>query len=646
MPPAGATRAALRLVGPGNARRSVRTRLIVTILVTTVSVLFIAGTATLVHDASVYRKSWAADVASEADVIAMATAPALAFDDPQLAGSRLAALETRTGIRSAALYSADGTRYATFARDGAALPPADIDGHAPGTNLNGQTVEIVREVTSNGQKLGTLYLQARYDLAGRARTYAGIFAFVGLLGIAAAIVLSSILQRLITLPLEQIGAVARRIVDEQDYSLRVTGNRSEDEIGLLVRALNRMLEEIEAHATALKHSNLALQEADRKKDEFVATLAHELRNPLAPIRNASMILESPALTEAQRRWGREVIARQVRHMSLLLDDLLDVSRITRGRLELKISRVSLDSVVSAAIETARPLIDAKHHHLDVQLLREELELNVDPLRIAQAISNLLTNAAKYTDDGSRITIRAERDGGQLVISVEDMGIGLSPETLGTIFDMFAQVEGSLERSQGGLGIGLSLVKGLITLHGGTVEASSPGLGKGSRFVLRLPAACVIHDIASAPAAASALQADAGMACRLVIADDNRDAADSLALVLRSWGHVVLVAYSAREAKALATDHLPDACIFDIGMPETNGYELARWVREQPWGRSILLMALTGWGQREDVEAAARAGFDRHFTKPVDATAIQHYLVANWRQAPNSAGSHTGRLGLT
>jgi CheY-like chemotaxis protein len=315
-------------------------------------------------------------------------------------------------------------------------------------------------------------------------------------------------------------------------------------------------------------------------------------------------------------------------MAMLLDDLLDVSRITRGRLELRRDYVALDRVVASATETARPLMDLKGHALEVDLGDEPVDLMVDPLRLAQALSNLLVNAAKYTDPGGTVSLSARREAGGVTIAVTDTGIGLQEASLARVFEMFSQVEGALERSQGGLGIGLALVKGLVQLHGGTVEAASPGPGKGSTFTIRLPASCVVGDLlAGGPRTKSTPSqvAKDGAQRRVLVADDNRDAADSLTMLLQISGYEVHTVHSGSEALEVAARERPEACILDIGMPGLSGYDVARRIRESDWGKEMLLIALTGWGQGQDVARAKAAGFDRHCTKPVDVAELEREL---------------------
>ena len=375
--------------------------------------------------------------------------------------------------------------------------------------------------------------------------------------------------------------------------------------------------------TPQKHAEAALRETDRRKDEFLATLAHELRNPLAPIRQAVVIAQSPGATDAQKRWSHDVINRQVHNMALLLDDLLDISRITRGTLALRTRTTDLASIVAAAVETARPLIDAKRHAFSMQLPVERIELAADPMRLAQVLSNLLTNAAKYTDPDGRIGLTASCDAGVITISVTDTGIGISPDAMDKLFGMFSQVRSSKDRSEGGLGIGLALAKALVELHGGTIEAQSPGTERGSEFIIRLP----VRTQQTGQAEPSTRPGpERALRRRVLIADDNRDAAESLAMLLQMEGHEVTVVHDGREAVTAFEKMRPDAALLDIGMPGLNGYEIARIIRRAPHGRDITLVAVTGWGQENDKAQATEAGFNHHFTKPVEPDAITALLA--------------------
>jgi PAS domain S-box-containing protein len=409
--------------------------------------------------------------------------------------------------------------------------------------------------------------------------------------------------------------------------LRVLGRYLYDESGVPVRSVGVLFDD-----TDRKAAEIALREADQRKDVFLATLAHELRNPLAPIRNAAQMLASPKLESEQLQWARSVIQRQVKHMAWLLDDLLDVARITQGKLELKKQQLALHSVVDSAVEAVRPLLDRKSHRFTVTLPSEPITLHADPLRLSQVLSNLLTNAAKYTDAGGRISLSGRVEGARLCLSIKDDGIGIPAESLDDIFTMFSQVEGAVARSEGGLGIGLALVNGLIDLHGGTVEAKSEGVGHGSEFIVRLP--IVSFDSVALPMADSNAVAPIGR--RILVADDNQDAADSLAMILEMHGHDVRVAHDGRSALTQAQTFHPDTALLDIGMPQLNGYEVARALRQEPWGAGITLIALTGWGQESDRQKAIDAGFDRHLTKPIDPDALESLLSEGARPAAKGA----------
>jgi PAS domain S-box-containing protein len=376
----------------------------------------------------------------------------------------------------------------------------------------------------------------------------------------------------------------------------------------------------------LKATEEALREADRRKDEFLATLAHELRNPLTPIRHAVKLMEGDAANESQRHWARDVIGRQLQRMALMLDDLLEVSRITQGRLELKAEVVDLVAIVNTAVETARPLIEAKQQELHVSLPARPVSIAVDPLRISQSISNLLTNAAKYTDANGHISLSVELLPQEIAIAVKDDGIGLEPQAIPRVFDMFSQVKSAIDRSEGGLGIGLALVKGMIQLHGGWVEATSPGAGRGSQFTIHLPRALVVMQAAQSEAQGPSESARPGGRRAVLVADDNRDAADTLALLLDMDGYETAVAHGGLQALDDIRRSRPDAAILDIGMPDLNGYEVARRIREEEWGRNMFLLAITGWGHPDDVARAKAAGFNEHLTKPVDAENVVRLLV--------------------
>ena len=364
----------------------------------------------------------------------------------------------------------------------------------------------------------------------------------------------------------------------------------------------------------------SLKKADQRKDEFLATLAHELRNPLAPISNGVQILKEMESSDPDLAWSRDVIEHQLDQMARLLDDLLDVSRITRNKLELRKTRVTLASVVQTALETSRPLIDEAGHALTVALPPEPVYLDADPVRLAQVFSNLLNNAAKYTLDGGRVRLSAERQEGEVVISVKDTGTGIIPEMLPHVFEMFSQTKRALEQSKGGLGIGLWLVKTLIEMHGGSVEAYSDGPGQGSEFVVRLPLAAEDLVPDAVPPSGEDEQWR-GRKYRVLVVDDRKVTANILAKLLRKKGHEVHTAYDGEEAIIAAERLRPDVILLDIGMPKMNGYDVCRRIRNQPWGHGMYIVAQTGWGQEGDRRRSEDAGFNCHLVKPVQPAAL-------------------------
>jgi signal transduction histidine kinase/CheY-like chemotaxis protein len=375
-----------------------------------------------------------------------------------------------------------------------------------------------------------------------------------------------------------------------------------------------------ADITLRKHSEAALRDADLRKDEFLATLAHELRNPLAPIRNAVQIMQL-SRDEAMHDKARRIIERQLKQMVHLVDDLLDVSRISQGKVELRLEQVDVDDAVLAAIETSRPLVDAGRHELTTRLAPPRaLMVEADFTRLCQIVANLLNNAAKYTPEGGRILVLAERDGRDAVITVQDSGIGLTQDMLPRVFDMFAQVDRSRVRAQGGLGIGLALVKRLVEMHGGSVSATSDGPDLGCRFVVRLPLMHVAAPVPRLDAGHELAAQDTG-GLRVLVVDDNADSAESLSQVMRILGYPVAVAHDGVEAVERVGTWRPAVALMDIGMPRMSGLEAARAIRALPGGDRVWLIALSGWGQSEDRRKSHEAGFDHHFVKPVDVEAL-------------------------
>ncbi len=382
-----------------------------------------------------------------------------------------------------------------------------------------------------------------------------------------------------------------------------------------------------ARREAAQREEELLREADRRKDEFLATLAHELRNPLAPIRNGLQILRLGRGNHQAEEQARAMIERQVQQMVRLIDDLLDLSRISRGKIELRRERIDLAAAVQSAVETSRPLIEQAGHALTLSLPAEPVFVDADVTRLAQVFANLLNNAAKYTQKGGgEIRLAVEPMDQEVAVSVKDNGVGIPAPMLPQIFEMFTQVDRSLERTQGGLGIGLSIVKRLVEMHGGTVEARSEGRGRGSEFVVRLP---VLTPEVQEPGLRSDGEEPAGAPVRrrILVADDNVDSAASLAMLLEFMGNEVRTAHDGVEAVEAAAAFRPDVILLDIGMPRMNGYDACRRIREQPWGRGIAIAALTGWGQEEDKRQSREAGFDHHLVKPVEPAALEKLLAS-------------------
>jgi two-component system, sensor histidine kinase len=388
-----------------------------------------------------------------------------------------------------------------------------------------------------------------------------------------------------------------------------------------IRARARQYQ-IRGHLAERLRNEQALRTADRRKDEFLATLGHELRNPLAPILNSLEILKlSGAFDDPKTLQACAVMDRQVHHLNRLVDDLLEVSRITRGIIEVKKESLDLTAIVKAAIETSRPVLDNLRHELIAEFDPSPMCIGGDPVRLTQVFANLLNNAAKYTNHGGQITVATRRENGEAIVSVKDNGIGIAPALLSQVFDMFMQVDRSTRRSQGGLGIGLTLVRSLVAMHGGTVEARSEGPGLGSEFIVRLPILAAAAAMPLEPRRVERLPAR-----RILIVDDSRDGGESLAILLRVLGAEVALAHSGRAALERVETFKPDVVVLDIGMPGMDGYEVARRIRANPDHRHVSLIALTGWGQDEDRRRSVAAGFNHHLVKPADIDQLRQLLT--------------------
>ncbi|MFP5392508.1 MAG: ATP-binding protein [Gammaproteobacteria bacterium] len=425
-----------------------------------------------------------------------------------------------------------------------------------------------------------------------------------------------------------------------ECAVLITNDRRQYERELLRERKNAeaALDALRGTQAQLRLVNEQLSEAHRRKDEFLATLAHELRNPLAPMRN---VLEVVRLRQHGRHegdgehgehgdhgdhgeqgWAFEVLARQMKQLTHLVDDLMDASRITQGRLQLRRARCDLVPIVQAALDDIAAMVEKARHEVEVTLPGHALFVDADETRLAQVVINLLTNAVKYTPEGGRIRLTLGHQDGEAQIAIRDNGIGIPAEALGSVFEMFSQLTPALERSQGGLGIGLALVRGLVELHGGRIAVHSDGAGRGSTFTVTLP----LLEQAAEPAVHEVAQS-AARGRRILVVDDNVDAADTLAMALELLGNRVRTAHSAEAGLSAAAEQPPDMILLDIGLPDMNGYEVARRIRMQPWGRDVLLVAATGWGQETDRARARDAGFDHHLVKPIEFERLRELIGA-------------------
>jgi signal transduction histidine kinase/CheY-like chemotaxis protein len=585
--------------------RSIRGKVMMLVLATTISALALSAVGLVIYDLRAYEAQWSNDLSTQAQVLARASAPALSFGDRQTAEKDLSVMQVRPRVLAAALYTRDGKLFATYQNPTAMAQPFPISPGRDGYAVDNEQLVLFQSIVENGEPIGTVYLRALYVPWDRLKDYLSILGGVMIASLAVAALFSGWLQKAVTGPILEVARLAHEVMEKRDYSLRAR-KTTEDEIGQLVQAFNGMLFEVGRRAEALRR-------ADQLKDEFLATLAHELRNPLAPIRNALEILRIAGSDPQNARLAREMMERQVSQMVRLVDDLLDVSRITTGRLAVRKTILDVQSVVRDAVEIARPFIESRDHSLEIISDPEPIKIEGDRTRLAQVFSNLLNNAAKYTEPGGHITISARREGHQAVVRVRDDGIGLAQDSLDTIFDMFMQVDRSLERSQAGLGVGLTLARRLVELHGGEIEVRSEGPGRGSEFIVRLPLSSArIEEIARrAPE-----EGTAAPSRRILLADDNVDFANSLGQLLSSRGHEVRIAYDGAQALETAAAFEPDIAFVDIGMPKVHGYEVARRLRAQPSTAGCVLVAVTGWGQENDRKRAREAGFDRHLVKPV------------------------------
>ena len=733
--------------------RSIRHKLIGIVLATTFVALTLAGVALVIFDLKSYEASLEADLSTQADIMGTASAPALAFEDAKVARENLSLLTASPNISAAAIYTAKGALFATYVRDGAAPPAFPTLPQTDGVESDGSNVLAYRRIVKNDEVLGTVYLRARDESMQRLKYYLGVLGLIMIASMLMALLLTNRLQSSLTEPIVAISDVARRVMEQRDFSLRAS-RTTDDEVGLLVDAFNDMLTELGRRAEILEASNQALYtsderyqlavrgssaglwdwnilsndvflsprfkrllgyeqdelpdtfasffsalhpddrlptrraldahfsaqhapyqievrlrtrggeyrwfymggealadatgkqyrmagsiiditerkvaeaallEANRRKDEFIATLAHELRNPLAPIRTGLQILGRDATGGPSATRAREIIERQLTHMVRLVDDLLDISRITSAKVKLDKAHITVQQVVEASLESSGPYIDASNQALSVQVAAEPIPVYADLTRMAQALGNILNNAAKYTPPGGTIELVARRDGDDAVIRVSDNGSGIPPDMLEQVFDMFTQVGRTVDYAQGGLGIGLSIVRRLVSLHDGTVQAHSDGPGKGSTFTIRMPCDETTAFADPSPKLSHAPESPAP-SLRVLVVDDNIDAAETMDMLLQMSGHATAMVHNGLEVLAAARGFLPDVVLLDIGLPGMNGYEVAAQLRRESLMEGTVLVALTGWGSDADKRAAKEAGFDVHLTKPVGPEALLEVLA--------------------
>jgi signal transduction histidine kinase/ActR/RegA family two-component response regulator len=609
-----------------NPSGSLRRRITLVVMTTTATALLLSACSLLIYELRSYRSAWIADLTTQADLIATSSAAALTFDDARAARENLGLLRLRPQIRAGAVYAANGRLFASYRADDADgaeavnLPPAP---GADGYRFDGDSLELFHEIEQNGDRIGTVYLLARHDVSGRLLDYLAILVVVTAASLAIAAVVFGGLQSRLTEPILALAQAAREVVQRRNYRLKVE-KTTDDEVGELVDSFNDMLHDLGAEMDQRQKAEDALRAADRRKDEFLATLAHELRNPLAPIVTGLEVLRNTAAGPELQARARDRMTRQLRQMVRLIDDLLDVSRITTNKLELHRQVLDLVVLVREAVEVVDPLLRERRHSLETHWPRGPLWVDGDATRLTQVVVNLLNNAAKYTPAGGRIVVGVGVEDGRAQVRVTDNGLGIDPSQQAEIFEMFMQVDRSLERERAGLGVGLSLARRLVELHGGSIRVASDGLGHGSTFTVTLPfVPAPSASAGAAPAGASA----AGAPLRILIADDSVDLATSLGDMLQSLGHVVRIVHDGRAAYEAAVAEVPDVALFDIGMPLLNGYELARRLRLNPCTRDLVMVAITGWGQDADRQRARDAGFDRHLVKPVEPEGLIELLRA-------------------
>lgn len=618
--------------------RSISNKLMLVVMATTFFALLAYGIVMLAFDLRAYHDTVVKDLVTQASIIAEVSAPALEFNDPVTAKENLELLRTRPAILRAAIYTAEGTQFATYKSsvDLISLWP-EAANVANSYTIDGNRISVWQNIVKNDQHLGSVFIRARYEANTRLFDYTVVLVCVMIASLGLASFIAFWLRGAVTKPIFAVTDVARQVMQSRDFSLRAE-KFTEDEIGVLVDAFNDMLSEVERRAKALEASNRSLERemterqaaedalrlADRRKDEFLATLAHELRNPLAPLLNSLNILRSPQQDPVVHDRAQSVMERQLKQMVRLVDDLLDVSRITTGKLAISKVCIDIQSVIRDAVESSSTFIKERGHELTLDIPEEPVYINADPIRLAQVFSNLLNNSAKYTNPGGSIQFAASIINDGVLFTITDNGIGIEPDMLNNIFDMFTQVDQTLERAQAGLGVGLALARHLVELHGGQLQVSSPGTGCGSTFSLRLALA---EPPASASTRTSQSTDSSGQRRRVLLVDDNVDFVSTLKILLSTMGHDIRIAHDGVTAQSVAREFQPEFAFLDIGMPGMNGYDLARHLRQSPETANAILVAVTGWGQDKDRQLSKSAGFNHHLVKPVELSQVMEIIEA-------------------
>ncbi|RZL33605.1 MAG: response regulator [Rubrivivax sp.] len=609
---------------------SLQVRLNRAVFATTLCALLLSAASLLAFEGLTVRNTLVRDLSTQADLVARSVVAALAFDDPHTAQESVELLRQRPRVLAAEVLRADGGRFASFG------PPPDAHGlltEEPSHRFAGSHLVAVYPVVQGEERLGWVVVEAEHDLWERLFHYALIEAVVTLVALSVAFVVFRGLQRSITRPLLHIGDIATQATSRRDWSVRAVETADNADVAALLAAFNRMLSEVQGSTLELERemeergrAEAALRQADRTKDEFLATLGHELRNPLAPMVNSVALLRRRGADPALAQKAIEILDRQLRHISKLIDDLLDVSRIKTGKLRLSLERLDLAPLARAVAESVAPQAAERGLRFSAELPERACLVSGDAVRLAQVLNNLLNNAMRYTPSGGEVELRLACDQDRVRLEVRDSGIGVPEALQEEIFDLFAQGDKRLERGNTGLGIGLTLARQLVRLHGGDISLHSEGANLGACFVVDLPAIAEAPppEQPASPAQATAAGLPRG---RVLIADDNVDFASTLAALLEDHGCATEVVHNGMDALASLQARPAAMAVLDIGMPGLNGYELARRLKQDPRTRAIPLVAVTGWGQASDRQAAAQAGFDHHLMKPVSSDAILALLGA-------------------